>query len=597
MRLLPLLLFSYSVAHAEEPDLKPWIQGFDAVEAWRVDEARAIATRLMAEQPEHPLTFALAAEVKMHLGDYRGAVDLFREARHRGAPEQVVSNEALAEAARVATEGYQEVITEHFVIRYVPGKDAILLPYAIETLEASRERIGGLLGWKPEGRVLLELYPSASTLAKVSTLTEAEIANSGTIALCRWNRLMVTTPRAVVFGYSWRDTIAHEMTHLIIGGASKNTVPIWLHEGIAKYAETAWRAEPGLGLSVEQQRSLVDAAKKNKLIPFEKMHPSMAKLKSQEETSLAFAEVFTFIEYLVAQKGWEGIRLVMQALAQGATDIEAVEKVYGEPMGTLTKKWMATLKTRPIKTDSRSPTGENKVVLKDRPDAPDDSLHGLSKLGRRYARSADLLFARGRLVAAQKELEKAHAETKSPLIGAKLAMVALAAGDLKTAESAARASIDGTPDLAGPNVTLAEVLVRAGNPEAAREPLARAVDINPFDPRIHQLTLLVDSKNEVATDAAKRALALISGQARTEPPALGKGGLVRVDGKPFARVFLRSESDATLIPTGLLTPTSPFAVRPGTWELELVPAVGPPEQRTITVEANEGAPQAIDTRT
>ncbi len=583
---------------AQDASIEQAIRGFKAIRTWQVDEARRIAAALHQDRPEDPLTVALVADVKMHLGDYPGAVTLFHQAQQMGVPEQFLLNARMAEAARTATQGYDESISEHFVIRHTAGRDKVLVPYAAETLEKAREKIGTLLGFKPKARVILEIYPSAQTLAAVSTLTKSEIENSGTIALCRWNRLMITSPRAVVFGYSWRDTLSHELAHLIIGGASKNTVPIWLHEGVAKYVETAWRDEPGLGISEAQQKALKKAAKEDRLIPFEKMHPSMAKLKSQEETSLAFSEVFTFIEFLVKRKGWEGMRQVFRLMADGKSDSEAIAAVHGMSLKKLSKKWMATLKTRPIKVPkSNAPVkGERKLVIKDRPETPDDQLHGLSKKGRRFARAADLLYARGRIKAAQRELEKAYAETKSPLISGKLAMVALATGDLSAAETAARAAILGTPHMSGPNVTLAEVLVRQGKTEDAQEPLNQAIGINPFDPRIHGLLLAIADaqKNQDKQIQAQVALALLGGEGGRGIRPLGQGGMIQIHGAPFHRAFIVHQNGFR-IATGMVTPTNPIAIKPGTYELELVPPSGPGVKKTIKVmeKPEDGTPQQI----
>ena len=579
------------------------LEGFRALRDWQYGEARAIAERLMTTRPNDPLVDALVGTVKMHLGDYGGAVADLRRARDAGVPEPLLAEAQAAEAARVATDGYAETVGEHFILRYRPGKDEILVPYAKETMEKAIERIGELLGWKPKVRVVVEFYPAASTLARVSSLTDDDIRNSGTIALCRWNRLMVTTPRGVMFGYSWRDTLAHELVHLLIGGVSKNTVPIWLHEGIAKYAETAWRTEPGRGLAESQQRRLREAAQNDQLIPFEKMHPSMAKLPTQEQSSLAFAEVFTFIEYLIEKKGWEGIRRVLRSMGSGQSEERAIAEVYGAPLKTLAKRWMRSLKTRKIRTASGAVASDRRLVIKDSGDVPDDKLHGLSKQGRRFARAADLLYARGRMKAAQKELQKAFDATKSPLISAKLAVLALQNGDLKAAEVAALNAVDGTPDLAGPNVTLAEILLRTGRTDAAWEPLAKAVDINPFDPRIHSLRLaLLGDKGDPAEKAeAARALALIASGRAPAAPRLGQGGLIQVEGPAFRRVYLQrlpedgGEEAEPNVPTGFVTPTPPFGVKPGRYRLQLVPANGPPVTKTIQVQpaASDGSPQPV----
>lgn len=569
-----------------EPETQLAIEALEHVRAWRIDEAEPIVRRLYAEAPENPLTEALVAQVKLHRGDYGGAVEYFEAAKEGGAPPVFLMDAEAAAQAAVATEGYAEHVGEHFIIRYPPGKDGLLVPFAEEALDEALEKIGALLGWRPTGKVVLELYPTAKTLAAVSALTPEDIETSGTIALCRWSRLMATTPRAVVFGYAWRDTLAHELTHLLIGGASKNTVPIWLHEGLAKFAETAWREKPGLGISVKQQDSLREAAKKDELIPFADMHPSMAKLPSQEAASLAFAEVFTFIEYLVEQKGWPGIRQLLRTMAQGKSDAEAIEVVYGATLEAMERRWKATLPKRPIQRLSglHVVKGERPIVVKDRADTPDDELHGLDDVARRHARAADLLFARSRFIAAQRELERAFARSGSPLVSAKLATLSLANGDLDRAEEAATRSIEAMPELAGPNVTLAEILLRRGKKEAMAAPLSRAIDINPFDPRIHELTIAAGTdRNAVAN--AQAALRLREQSSAANPDDRGHGARIRVEGLPFSRVYLKRQGST--YPTRMVTPTSTIELRPGEWTLEWVPSTGEPVRRTVRISESE----------
>ena len=53
-------------------------------------------------------------------------------------------------------------------------------------------------------------------LAAVSTLTEEEIRTSGTVAVCKFGKLMMLSPKALLKGYDWLDTAAHEYTHLVL---------------------------------------------------------------------------------------------------------------------------------------------------------------------------------------------------------------------------------------------------------------------------------------------------------------------------------------------------------------------------------------------
>lgn len=584
-----------SASSMDLPGFEEVEAGYRALEAWRYDEARTLAEGLLKERSDDPLVLALLADVKLHHGDYAGALALYDEAYRAGVPEFLIRNRSLAEAARSATEDFDEVISERFVLRHPRGRDAILQPYALETLERSLDRLAEYFGFRPEGRILVEFYPSAQTLAQVSSLSRSDIENSGTIALCKWNRLMVTSPRGVVFGYAWRDTLSHELAHLLIGGASRNQAPIWLHEGLAKYVETAWRGEPGHGISVDQQKALRKAARTETLITFEQMHPSMAKLPSQEQTSLAFAEVFTFVEYLVAEGGWERIRRVLERIAQGATDRAAIAQVYGMPFETLEARWKKSLLTRPIRAPSqgRMVKGARPIQLKSSPDAPDDDLAGLDAQSRRHARAADLLYARGRIPAAMEELRRAHARSPSPQLAGRLAQVALQAGDLTTAEGAAREAVESSVGLAGPSVTLAQILVQQEKTEQAVEPLQRAIDVNPFDPRIHQLLRIVHRDDPEAVSHAVEAIEWMSGPVRLTPRSLGQGARVRIEGPPFARVFV-AHGDGPFIPTRTLTPTSILEVRPGRTRIKLVPPRGRPIEKGLEIlPAPDGEVQVV----
>ena len=72
------------------------------------------------------------------------------------------------------------------------------MPYALETLEAIAPRARRRT-WAttPPGKVRVEVVNNARELSKVSTLTESRSSTTGTIAICKFNKLMVTSPKAV----------------------------------------------------------------------------------------------------------------------------------------------------------------------------------------------------------------------------------------------------------------------------------------------------------------------------------------------------------------------------------------------------------------
>src|SRR5690606_37337088 len=156
--------------------------------------------------------------------------------------------------------------------------DATIAELAGEVLDTAWEVIGTDLGLKPSDPIRVEILGAPSDLAKLSPLTEIEIENTGTIALSKYNKLMVVSPRATLFGYPWMDTLVHEYTHLIVSRIAHDSVPVWLQEGIARFEQTRWRRPPEVVLSATEQALLTAALRKGRLISLDEMHPSMAKL-------------------------------------------------------------------------------------------------------------------------------------------------------------------------------------------------------------------------------------------------------------------------------------------------------------------------------
>jgi tetratricopeptide (TPR) repeat protein len=463
------------------------------LEEWRLDEAeRAIAElgQLHGKDAAFPY---FEGQLRFLQGDYEGAVARLREAVSRDRTNANYKGmRDLAASTAELVRGFAQSESEHFIIRYPRGPEEILVPYATEALEAARAALAEDFGWAPPGKVRVEIYGDVADLAQVSTLTLKEIETSGTIALCKWNRLMIVTPRALVRGYSWLDTLNHEYTHYVVTRFSHNTVPIWLHEGIAKFEERRWRAPAGGGLTPMMEHLLATALRRGRLITFEEMHPSMAKLPSQEDTALAFAEVYTAIEYLWKKGGWPTVRKVVERMRDGASDTRAVAEVAGTSFGDWERGWRHYLngqkyRLRPGLVPHR--IRFKKVESASKADKEDDA--DVAELtvekARRFARLAGMLRARGRTAAAALEYEKAAAQLpgKEPLLANKLARTYLELGQLDRAKSAAESAVEVFPEMSGPHLTLAEVASKQGDAAAVEEHLLAALRQNPFDPSVH----------------------------------------------------------------------------------------------------------------
>ena len=368
----------------------------------------------------------------------------------------------------------------HFIIRYAPGPDAAIAGLAGEILDSAWDTIGDDLGDKPSDPIRVELLGSPADLAKLSPLTEAEIETTGTIALSKYNKLMVVSPRATLFGYPWMDTLAHEYTHLVVSRISHDTVPVWLQEGIARFEQTRWRRPPEIALSATEASLLTAGLRKGRLITFDEMHPSMAKLPSQEAAALAYAEVYTLVGWMHGKVGYAGIREALTAQRDGKSARRAVAEALNLPWPTVEKEWRAHLKAGDGKVRASAPIKFGKGGT----DSENVGLESLNARARKFARLGGMMRARGMLEAAAVEYEKALAVNggPEPFVAGKLARTLVELGRFDRAIELA------TP-LAANDDHDAVAAVTLGIAHSARHEWPEAISayeqalrVSPFDP-------------------------------------------------------------------------------------------------------------------
>ena len=323
------------------------------LDEWRFADGRARVADLERLAPGAAPTHYLEGYEHFLEGDYEDAIHQLDAALatdpHDRNAENARELRVLATAARDAVKDYREERSGHFIIRY-PAVDAVLVPYAREALEAAYSALHDDLGFDAELPVRVEFYRSPSDLAAVSSLSEAEVARTGTIALCKWARLMVTSPRALATGYPWLDTINHEFVHYAVSTITHDRAPVWLQEGLAKFLERRWREPAGGRIPPAMESLLAKALRSGKLITFEAMHPSMAKLPTAEDATLAFAEVANAVGYLYAQAGTKGLRAALAAVAAGTDAREAVAAAAGVTWPEFERGWRAYMVAQKYRT-------------------------------------------------------------------------------------------------------------------------------------------------------------------------------------------------------------------------------------------------------
>jgi tetratricopeptide (TPR) repeat protein len=446
--------------------------------------AQVLLRQYLKDFPRTSRVIELEVLAEFYAGDYEGAAGGIAELRRSsGAATNLGELADVIVDTYETTKNYETFTHENFEVRYAPGPDEMLVPYAVDTLKAAAEALEIELGVKMISPVRLEIYPDAESLARVSTLSVEAIRTTGTIALCKWGRLMMASPGALMHGYPWLDTIGHEYVHLLLTKASLDQSPVWLQEGLAKFLETRWRQDaPTLRNDPAASQLLYEAVEANELLDFDQLHPSVALLPTQKAASLAFAQVSSFMEMYYKAYGREGVQQALRRVGAGEDARKALAGVAGLSWRGLEERWRAALskqpKPPPARLMPRYLSGEANEQ---------DELAGVElERARNYVRLGDLLWTRSRPAAASVEYAKAHEVAPGdPVVASRYARSAIAGGRPQHAIAPLMRTLERYPTHAPALSSLATAQFRISNFGAARDAANQAIAQNPFDPQPH----------------------------------------------------------------------------------------------------------------
>ncbi|MGZ8495287.1 MAG: tetratricopeptide repeat protein [Candidatus Binatia bacterium] len=523
-RIAPFLIFACLLAgqlYGAEAE-REFKAGEEILEAWRLADAEAIAAKALKENPKSATALEFDGRIKFYQGRYPEALAVLDRAL------AVDSKDPRRQAMKLLTQltldvhkSFKRHESAHFILFVDDKRDGILVPHALDALEKTYEAIGAELGYFPKEKVRVEVAPDATSFNAISTLSLRDIEETGAVGICKFNKLMIISPRALSFGYRWVDSLSHEYLHYAIVSMSNNQAPIWLHEGMARFYETRWRKPAPVKeahedyLTPANQTLLVQALEKNQFVGFKKMEPSLIHLDTPEQVQLAYAEAASAVDFINQSKGRVGVRELLATLKDKPTP-EAVEKVYGMAFDAFETKWKAFLKAKGLKPIEGSRVRRLRVKKDQREDEEVVELREIqSAIARNRTHLADQMLAKGRPVAALNEYQRAlQASPQSPVILNKLGRVMIEQNRVEEALSLLKKALDIDPDSSSTYVQLGRGYHLAKNFKESRTVLEEAIQLNPFHPLIYRLLTEVYA----ALGDAEKAR-----QAKTTLESLGRG--------------------------------------------------------------------------
>jgi hypothetical protein len=382
---------------------------------------------------------------------------------------------AIANGCARATAGaITEVDVERGVtIRMQDESDRPLAPFLVDVAVAARQALARDLKVELPRPLRIELVRDLFTLAAMTGLPETAAQKTGTVAVAKWGRVTLLTPRAIPQGYPWADTLAHEMAHLAQTVGSRDKAPLWLQEGVAKRQETRWRE--GRAFDDFPAADVVAAGGLDKGLghPIDQLGASIALLPTAEQAMVAFAEVSSFIRFWIKSTGEAALpELLVRLRAAESNDFvdEAMRGVTGSSLAEWNMRWLNYIAT--VKRDL--PPGT--TLSGDLPHETEV---------RRGLALGELLRRRSHAGAAQKELGPAQKLAPfDPLLRHRLASALFALGQKTEAEKLISRMEDVHSEF-GPWMALhGRWLSEQGEADKAKASFRTGLQLCPLDPEV-----------------------------------------------------------------------------------------------------------------
>ena len=249
-----------------------------------------------------------------------------------------------------------ESLTEEKIVLYWYDADQTfgreLLGSAVESLA----RLEGNVGVELEKPVKIIVYQSKADMQEALTsrgaIFEEQIITLG----------VVVAPDIVLLHGAHQDvdvTIAHELTHVVVGLATENPyadIPAWLNEGLAMYNEGELRSG--------NAQALKKGIRENSLLSVRSL---TAPTGNPDEVNLFYGEVYSVVDFLLETYGKEKMSELLKVFKEGSLADDALMRVYGFDQDELDAQWRESIgapprgeageRTMPEAPEAEKPTG------------------------------------------------------------------------------------------------------------------------------------------------------------------------------------------------------------------------------------------------
>ncbi|NBO92815.1 MAG: tetratricopeptide repeat protein [Planctomycetia bacterium] len=313
-------------------------------------------------------------------------------------------------------DGYQEIKTKHFTLKYDQKSDPILARYMAYYLEQIYDELAIKFDYRPEGPFAIELFRN-HTMFSGRTVGLPDLH---TIGACTGRVVTMVSPNErdargekARSPFNWARVLRHEVVHVFNLAQTNYLLPHWFTEGLAV-------ANEGNPRPPSWDKMLMERVPAGKLLNLDTIDLGFIRPRDPMEWQLAYCQANLYIEYIELKHGKDNIGKMLAAFAKGSSTTQAVKDVlkvekadFEKGYKTFLDELVAKLRGKKA-TEKRRTLDELQAEYKKNPADPDVAAElALRWLGTKRAEARKLAGA---------ALEQKNKHPKALFVLAQLAM-------------------------------------------------------------------------------------------------------------------------------------------------------------------------------
>jgi tetratricopeptide (TPR) repeat protein len=211
----------------------------------------------------------------------------------------------------------------HFVVSYDAKTDSILADYLPAYLESMYPQVCQTFQHEPAVKTFIEVFPTHAEFSVRTTGTPW----IGTVGASTGRVVALVAPREgteTLGNFNWAEVLHHEFTHTVTLSATDNRISHWMTEGLATLQE-------GTPLRWEWVPMIYQAVKKNQLFSIQQLTWAFVRPKRPIDRQLAYAESYWICQHIRDTKnwGWPAILKMMDSYRRGETESQVFKNSLG----------------------------------------------------------------------------------------------------------------------------------------------------------------------------------------------------------------------------------------------------------------------------